>query len=89
MRFVSKVLFTLKTHKDPPTCRVIHSSAGHPAAALSHVWRKKLQQWLRPSTHIYNNTVDMLKTVCKIYYPKDIIVWTYVINGFYMEGRPR
>ena len=87
-RIVSRLLFTLKTHKAPGyvSTRLIHSGTLHPftgvASILRTLWAREMQSW----THVVKNTTELIQRITSRSYGQRFFFVKLYLKDFYMMG---
>ena len=73
-KVVGKVLFTIKTHKDPGdvSCRIIHSGTGNPTAPLAKFLVFFLRGHISKLPHLFGSSEHLLKDVQSRRFPNNI-----------------
>ena len=85
---IQKMMANIKTHKEKPSLRLIHSATGHPATCLQILIRKVLMQYVGEKRHIFQNTDDVQKAILEKVPKgqKNFRIVTLDLSDFYMSG---
>ena len=93
-KFFSKILVTLKSHKDvgDVSLRIIHSGAGYPFSLIQKHIANVLRKRLYSLQHVYKSSHDVVKQIRTLRIaPEDrhnLICCKLDMRDFYMHGQP-
>ena len=85
-RGIQQIMTTIKTHKEFPEVRLIHSSVGHPSSSLSTAVSRLLQTKVDEFSHVHKNTESVLKHLQNARVGRRFAMYKADIKDFYLQA---